>query len=263
VSHLTIDRLNDQTLQLTLNRPDARNAYSVEMIDALMAALDAAEDDPQVRCLILTGAGPSFSAGGDIKQMRDRQGMFEGDPPTLRTRYLQHIHRVPRRLARFDKPIIAAINGAAIGAGLDLACMCDLRVAADSAKLGSTFVSVGLIPGDGGAYLLARTVGFPRALELILTARVLSAQEALAIGLVHRVVPRDDLAAEALQMAQALCAQPPTALQLAKRAAYNAWDASLHVALEQAATYQAIAQTSPEHAAQLATMFKPTPNKDI
>lgn len=257
MSHLHVDRPAQGVLRLTLNRPEARNAYSVEMIDDLMLALDAAEDDAATRCLILTGAGPAFSAGGDLKLMQARQGMFEGEAPTLRLRYIQHIHRVPRRLARFDKPVVAAINGAAIGAGLDLACMCDLRVAADTAKLGSTFVSVGLIPGDGGAYLLARTVGFPKALEMILTARVLSAQEALAIGLVNQVVPAASLEAEAVAVAVALAKQPPTALQLAKRAAYSAWDASLHAALEQAATYQAIAQTSPEHAAQLLAMMKP------
>jgi 2-(1,2-epoxy-1,2-dihydrophenyl)acetyl-CoA isomerase len=233
---------------VSLDRPDARNAYSVAMIDALCTALDAAEDDDAIRCVILTGEGSSFSAGGDLKLMRDRQGMFAGDPTTLRTQYMRHIHRVPRRLARFDKPIIAAINGPAVGAGLDLACMCDVRIASDRAKLGSTFVSVGLVPGDGGAYLLARTIGFPRALEMIMSSRMVSPDEALHMGLVSRVVPHEKLLDEALTMAQMFTKQPPQALRLAKRAAYAAWDSDLHAALETAATYQAIAQNTPEHA---------------
>ena len=114
---------------ITLDRPEARNAYSDEMCTQLVAALDAAEADPEVRCVILTGAGKAFHAGGDIKAMRARSGMFAGDPAELRTRYMQGIHAVPRRIAEFPKPLIAAINGAAIGAGLDLACMCDLRIA--------------------------------------------------------------------------------------------------------------------------------------
>ena len=125
---------------ITLDRPAARNAYSDEMCAQLCQALDAIERDQNVRVAILTGNGKSFHAGGDIKAMRARSGMFAGDPAELRQRYLDGIQAVPRRIAQFRKPLICAINGAAIGAGLDLACMCDLRIAAQSAKLGSTFV---------------------------------------------------------------------------------------------------------------------------
>lgn len=232
---------------ITLDRPDARNAYSAAMVTSLVAALDAAEADASVRCIVLTGEGKSFHAGGDLKAMRAASGMFEGGPLALRRQYVDGIQRVPRRIAACDKPIIAAINGAAIGAGLDLACMCDLRVAAKGAKMGSTFVKVGLVPGDGGAYFLARVVGFSRALELVLTGRLVDADEALRIGLVTDVVERDGLLPAALELAQTIAANAPLAVQMTKRAAYRSWDADVDTALELAATYQGMVQNTEDH----------------
>lgn len=232
---------------LTLDRPDARNAYSEAMCEQLVAALDRADRDDAIRCVILTGAGAAFHAGGDVKAMKARSGMFAGEPDELRERYVQGIQSVPRRIAEFRKPLIAAINGPAIGAGLDLACMCDLRVAASSAKLGSTFVAVGLVPGDGGAFFLARVVGFAKALELMLTARVLSASEALAIGLVSEVVADDQLLDVARERARLIAGHPPLAVQLTKRAAYRSWAGDQAAALELAATYQGIVQNHPDH----------------
>ncbi len=246
---------------LTLDRPDARNAYSEAMVDSLCSALDRAQTDPAIRCIILTGAGSAFSAGGDLKRMRDQAGMFAGGSVALRRAYIDHIQRIPRRFALFDKPVIAAINGAAIGAGLDLACMCDLRIAAEGVKLGSTFVKVGLVPGDGGAYLLARTIGFPRALELMLSARIIRAEEALQLGLVHRVVAAEDLLPAATELARSIAQNPPLAVQLTKRAAYRAWDDGLEVALEQAASYQGMVQRTGDHKEAVAAFLerrKPT-----
>ena len=237
----------DGIATITLDRPEARNAYSDEMCEQLVAALDRAETDEEVRCAILTGNGAAFHAGGDIKAMRERSGMFAGDPAELRRRYQQGIQSVPRRIAEFAKPLIAAINGPAIGAGLDLACMCDLRIAAAGAKLGSTFVKVGLVPGDGGAFFLARTVGFPRALELMLTGRVLGTDEALRIGLVHEVVEAEELLTTANARAAAIAANPPVAVQMTKRAAYHSWGSDQATALELAATYQGIAQNLEDH----------------
>lgn len=157
------------------------------------------------------------------------------------------IQAVPRRMARFDKPVIAAVNGPAIGAGLDLSCMCDVRVASDRAKFGSTFVKVGLIPGDGGAYLLARTIGYPRALEMVLTGRIVLPDEALSMGLVHQVVPHAQVLDVARERAAALCANPPLAVRLAKAAAQRSWDLPLDAALELAATLQGIAQHTEDH----------------
>lgn len=236
------------TATITLDRPDARNAYSEAMVASLIRAIDRAEDDDDVRSVILTGNGRSFSAGGDLKLMRAHAGMFSGDAVHLRSNYLRGIHRIPRRLARFDKPIIAAINGHAIGAGLDLTCMCDLRIATARARFGSTFVKVGLIPGDGGAYLLSRTIGLPRALDLILTGRIIDAQEALQLGLLHAVVPDgDDLLAAAQQRADLINANAPLAVRLAKSAAYQAHDMTLDQALTLAATYQGIVQNTQDH----------------
>ena len=236
---------------ITLNRPEARNAYSDEMCVQLCDAIERCQRDQAVLAVVLTGAGASFHAGGDVKAMKARAGMFAGDPAELRQRYLDGIQAVPRRIATFRKPLICAINGPAIGAGLDLACMCDLRVASRSAKLGSTFVKVGLVPGDGGAFFLARTVGFPRALELMLRGRILSAEEALQIGLVHEVVDDQDLLPRARALADELASLPADALQLTKRAAYESWNSEVHRALELAATYQGVAQNHPDHAARL------------
>lgn len=238
---------NGPVVTITLDRPDARNAYSSAMVTSLVAALDAAEADASVRCIVLTGEGKSFHAGGDLKAMRAASGMFEGGPLALRRQYVDGIQRVPRRLAACDKPIIAAINGAAIGAGLDLACMCDLRVAATGAKMGSTFVKVGLVPGDGGAYFLARVVGFSRALELVLTGTLVDADEALRIGLVTDVVERDELLPTATKLAQTIAANAPLAVQMTKRAAYRSWDADVDTALELAATYQGMVQNTEDH----------------
>jgi len=250
--HVRLDQTGILAI-ITLDRPDARNAYSDEMCEQLVAALDRAETDAEVRCAILTGAGSSFHAGGDLKAMRERSGMFAGDPAELRRRYMRGIQAVPRRIAEFAKPLIAAINGPAIGAGLDLACMCDLRIAAMGARLGSTFVKVGLVPGDGGAFFLARTVGFPRALELMLTGRVIETDEALRIGLVHEVVEPTELMATARARAEAIAANPPTAVQLTKRAAYRSWGGDQAGALELAATFQGIAQNMAEHQRAIST----------
>ncbi|MEM7157291.1 MAG: enoyl-CoA hydratase-related protein [Myxococcota bacterium] len=238
---------DDQLAIITLDRPDARNAYSEAMVESLVRAFDAAEADAEVRCIVLTGAGRSFHAGGDLKRMRDGSGMFEGGPVALRRQYIEGIQRVPRRLAACDKPIVAAINGAAIGAGLDLACMCDVRVAAKEAKLGSTFVKVGLVPGDGGAYFLARTIGFSRALEMVLTGRIVLADEALSMGLVHAAVEREAVLDEAKSRARMIAANAPLAVQLTKRAAYRSWDLDIDTALELAASFQGMVQNTEDH----------------
>ena len=232
---------------VTLNRPQARNAYSSLMIRQIVKVLDELELNPQVRVVILTGAGPSFSAGGDLKLMRDKEGMFKGEALELRSRYMQEIHQVPRRLARFSKPIIAAINGAAIGAGLDLSLMCDLRISAQSAKFGSTFVKVGLIPGDGGAYYLTRAIGLAKALELTLTGRVITAQEALNMGIVSRVVDDEKLMDSTLSLAQEIAQNAPIAVQLTKSAAYQSLNVSPEGALQIAASFQGIAQNTHDH----------------
>lgn len=232
---------------ITLNRPDARNAYTSEMVDQIIEALDEAAVDSAVRAVIVTGAGPAFSAGGDLKAMRDKQGMFSGDPVELRSNYLRGLQRVPRRFDAFEKPVIAAVNGHAIGAGLDLALMCDIRIASDAAKFGSTFAKVGLIPGDGGAYLLRRIVGFSRAVEMILTAKIIGADEALEIGLVNQVVAPDVVVDTARDQAEQIASLPPKAVQSAKATLYRTVDRDIETALQITAALQAGVQHTDEH----------------
>ncbi len=239
--------VDDAIATITLNRPDARNAYSSAMAEELVDALDRAELDDSVRAVIVTGAGPAFCAGGDLKAMRDESGMFAGDPVELRDNYLRGMQTIPRRFERFEKPVVAAVNGHAIGAGLDLSLMCDIRIASDQAKFGSTFAKVGLIPGDGGAYLLTRVVGFSKAVELILTAKVIGADEALRLGLVTEVVARDDVMDRARQTAEQIAKLPPKAVKTAKAALYRCVDRDIETALQITAALQACVQRTDEH----------------
>ncbi|MFP4600138.1 MAG: enoyl-CoA hydratase-related protein [Persicimonas sp.] len=247
--------VDDAIATITLNRPEARNAYSSQMAEELVGALDRAELDEQVRAVIVTGAGPAFCAGGDLKAMRDKSGMFAGDPVELRDNYLRGLQSIPRRFERFEKPVIAAINGHAIGAGLDLSLMCDIRIGSDEAKFGSTFAKVGLIPGDGGAYLLTRVVGFSTAVELILTARIIDADEALEVGLISEVVAREDVLDRARQTAAAIAKLPPKAVKIAKAALYRCVDRDIETSLQLTAALQSCVQRTDEHDQAVADML--------
>ena len=238
---------NLEIARITLDRPASRNAYSEAMVENLCRALDEIEAREDVHVAILTGAGSCFSAGGDLKAMRDRSGMFAGNPVELRTRYSRGIQSISRRIADFEKPLIAMINGPAIGAGLDLACMCDLRIASENARFGSTFVKVGLIPGDGGAHFLTRVVGFPTALDLILSGRVINAAQALQIGLVHRLVPPEQLEAQTMEYAKEIAQNPVWAVRMAKRLCYRSACTDVDTALDLASAFQGLVQHDPAH----------------
>ncbi len=241
---------------LTLNRPDIRNAITDQrIIDEIIDAIDNTQADEEAKALIVTGAGTAFSAGGNIKDMYRKEGMFAGDPDRLRENYRRGIQRIPMAFQRLDVPSLAAVNGPAIGAGCDLACMCDMRIAGNQARFGETFVSVGLIPGDGGAFFLPRIVGFAKALELALTCRVIDAEEALRIGLVNEVVEADNLLDRSLEVAREIARHPARILRLAKRLFYLAQDKTLEETLELSAAYQALCHHSPEHMAALEAFF--------
>jgi len=241
---------------LTLNRPDIRNAFThQEMIDEIVDACQRVQDAESVSVLVVTGAGSAFSAGGNVKDMYKKEGMFSGDPNDVRQNYRKGIQRVTLAFQRLDVPAIAAVNGAAMGAGCDLTCMCDIRIASEKALFGETFVSVGLIPGDGGAFLLPRIVGFSKALELAFTCRVIDAAEAQRIGLVSEVTPPEKLLDRAMEVAAEISQHPARILRLAKRLFYLSQGRSLEETLELSCSFQALCHHSPEHMAALEALF--------
>jgi 2-(1,2-epoxy-1,2-dihydrophenyl)acetyl-CoA isomerase len=237
----------NQSLWITLNRPEASNAYSTSMVRALVEVLKQADNDNEVRVIVITGAGKNFCAGGDIKAMKNKSGMFAGESNQLREAYQAGIQQIPLTLSQLKTPVIAMINGAAVGAGVDLAAMCDLRLAAVEASFAETFTKVGLVPGDGGAFFLTRLVGFSKAMEMFLTARTYSAQEALSMGLVNQLAPLSELRSETQKIVEQLVSLPPIALQMTKRSLIHAYEHDLHSHLELMAAYQGITQRSSDH----------------
>src|SRR5208283_3718765 len=186
---------------LTLNCPDIRNAITGQrIVDEIVHACAVAQEEKDIRVLILTGAGSAFSSGGNVKEMQSKSGMFEGTPDQIRDNYRKGIQRIPLAIHRIEVPTIAAVNGPAIGAGCDLTCMCDIRIASSKARFGETFASLGLIPGDGGAFFLPRVVGFSNACKLAFTCRVIDAEEALRIGLVSEVTPPEQLMDRSMEL---------------------------------------------------------------
>lgn len=233
---------------VTLNRPEVRNAISDDdMIGDLVAAIQRINADPEARCAILTGAGTAFSSGGNVKKMRDGGGMFAGNPYDLRNGYLQGIQRIPLAMYELEVPIIAAVNGPAIGAGCDLACMCDIRIAGRSAKFAESFVKLGIIPGDGGAWFLPRAVGSSKAREMAFTGDMVDAEEALACGLASKVVDDDKLLEAANALAARIAANPPHALRMAKRLLREGERTTLHTLLDMSASMQALAHKTDDH----------------
>lgn len=247
----------DSVLTLTLNMPEKRNPISnPEMIAALCDVIARADRDTEVRAVILTGAGSAFSSGGDLRAMKAGGGLRDEAPVKTRRNYIDGIQRLPRVFQSIEVPVIAAVNGPAIGAGCDLACMCDIRIASQSAKFAESFVKVGLVPGDGGAWLLPKVIGISRATELALTGRVIPAEEALQIGLVSRVVPDDDLSRAARGIAQEIAANPPYAVRVTKRLLRNAYQAELTEVLEMSAAMQALMHETKDHAEAIAAFLE-------
>src|SRR2546426_6147121 len=236
---------------ITLNRPDARNALDFVMRGELAAVLDEIEADEAARVVILTGAGGHFCSGGDVKTMRaKRHTAAEG------RQRVESLNRMVLRLVDFPRPTIAQVDGFAVGAGCNLALCCDLIVAADRARFGEVFGKIGLVPDGGGTWLLSRVVGLARAKELIFTADIIDAGEAHRIGLVNRVVPAADLAAEPQALAERIATGPPLALRLAKQMVNRAATSDLASALDAEAGAQAIAITSEDHQEGLAAFFE-------
>jgi enoyl-CoA hydratase/carnithine racemase len=232
---------------LTMNQPERRNPLTGNTAVAeLLQAIDRIDADRGVRCVILTANGPSFSAGGDIREMK-RQATPEVTEMDIRQEYRRGIQRLPLALFNLDVPVVAAINGHAIGAGLDLACMCDIRIASEKAKFAESFVKLGIIPGDGGAWLLPRTIGLARAAELAFTGDTIDAQQALGWSLVSQVVPHEQLMESAHALANRIAANPSHSLRLTKRLMREALHSRLDTVLELSAVFQAVSHKTDDH----------------
>jgi enoyl-CoA hydratase/carnithine racemase len=233
---------------LTMNRPEKLNAFSQEMIDRWAELLEAALADSKVRVLVLRGAGRAFCVGGDADQMLDRAA----EDSLARKNYIwEHIHRIPLLLHRGDKPIIASMHGAARGAGLDMALMCDMRVAAESASFAESYINMGLMAGDAGTYTLPRLVGVSAALDLFWTGRVITAAEALRMGLVNRVVPDAMLEEATNELAREIAAKPQHAVRFFRRTVYQGLSMDFTTHLDMVSSHFAILRDSEDHRARV------------
>src|SRR5690606_39198301 len=233
---------------LTMDHEETRNALTGNtLVDAFLAAFERIEADPAVRVAIITGAGKAFSSGGSIHEM-ERQLEPKFDSAALRHEYREGIQRLPLALHKLEVPTIAAINGPAIGAGFDLACMCDIRIASERAIFAESLVKLGIVPGDGGAWFLPRLIGMSRAAEVTLPGDAIDTQQALEWGLVSKVVAQDQLMDECRKMAQRIAVNPPEAVRMSKRLLREGQHSRLDTLLEMSAAFQAIAHKTADHA---------------
>ncbi|MER2106461.1 MAG: enoyl-CoA hydratase-related protein [Solibacillus sp.] len=230
--------VRDAVATITLNRPELMNAFSEEMIKAWVRALEEVRDREDIHVLVVKGNGKCFCAGGDLKAMATGEGFYTSETDYTSTAFARKnslwkmIQRVPLLLEEIDKPVIAQLHGFALGAGLDMALMCDIRIAAQSVKLAESYVNVGIVPGDGGAYFLPRLVGVDHALDLLWTGKMLTADEAKNLGLVTFVVADEELEAYVQAYAKKLAAGPKEVIQMMKRAVYQGRTMSLRASLD-------------------------------
>ena len=238
---------NKRIVTITLNRPDTRNALSGDIIDGLVDSFKKADRDKNVGCVILTGAGKSFSSGGNLQEIKDMTTKDNMSQSQLEDWYRFGIQKIPLTMNSIDVPVVAAINGHAIGAGNDLCTMCDIRIAGEDAKFSESFLRIGIIPGDGGSWFLPKIIGLSRASEMILTCDVLNAEKALAWGLVSQVVSNEELLKKANEIATKIAEQPPEASRRAKRLLRMSQNVPLDKALEMAASQQSILQMMDDH----------------
>jgi enoyl-CoA hydratase/carnithine racemase len=234
------------TLEITLNNPAQANAITNEMIDSLVEVLSFADEDDEIRCILLTGAGRSFCAGGDLGAMENKTGMFEGESDELRRNYRKGIQRIPRAIEALKTPIVALVNGAAIGAGCDLAMMCDIRVASKFAKFGETFSKLSLVPGDGGTFFLQRVVGYTKAMEMFLTGDIYSGEDVLKFGLAN-FVREDDSLVFSRDLCKKISHNGPVAISMTKVALKSGRTSSLNDQLELLSSFQGITQRTSDH----------------
>lgn len=242
---------------ITLNWPETRNAITDDVIlDPLEEALHRVNRSDDIRVMILTGTDPAFSSGGNLKDVYERVGGFAGNANDLRQGYRRGIQRIAKLLYDIEVPAIAAVNGPAMGAGCDFTTMCDIRIASERAKFCETFCSLGLIPGDGGAWLLPRAIGMQRAAEMTFTADPIDAATALEWGLVSRVVPHEELMPTVRTLAERIARRPGPGLRMAKKLLREGQHTRLDTLLEMSAAMQAVAHDTPEHRAALEAVYE-------
>ena len=256
VPFLLIER-DGPVVTVTLNCPQERNALSAaNRVDEIEAFCREAQADTSIHAVVLTGAGTAFSAGGNVKHMRDKVDTFGGSPYEIRNNYRLGIQRIPLALYELEVPVVAAVNGPAIGAGLDLACMCDIRIASETAIFAESFVKLGIVPGDGGAWLLPRVIGMARATLMTLTGDAIDAATALEYGLVTEVTAPEQLLPRAQEIAHRIAANPGHATRLAKRLLREGQDMKLAPLLELSAAYQALAHHTADHDEAVAALLE-------
>jgi enoyl-CoA hydratase/carnithine racemase len=233
---------------LTLNMPETRNALTdADLCDAIVGAIGHITRDASVRCAIITGAGKAFSSGGNLKHMKEKTSIFGGDAIDAKDSYRSGIQRVARAIWECEVPLIAAVNGPAYGAGCDMTCMCDIRIASTRATFAENFVRVGLISGDGGVWLLPRQIGLSRAAEMTFTGDPVEAETALSWGLVSKVVEPENLLAEAEKLAGRIAQNPPRQLRMAKRLLREGLNTRFDNLLQLAAAYQGACHQTSDH----------------
>jgi enoyl-CoA hydratase/carnithine racemase len=225
---------------IRIDRPDKLGAFTWKMIDRWTEALVSAQCDDAVRAVVLTGTGRGFCTGVDLDELT----AVGRDPIDSKRMLTDRVHRVVRTAADLSKPLICAVNGLAVGAGMDMTLLCDIRLAAESARFGTGYVRIGLVSGAGGAYFLPRLVGTARALELFWTGDWLSAQEAREMGIVSHVFPDDELLGQALGLAERIARQSPIAVSMIKRAVYQSLATDLRTSLDLASSHFAVVQST-------------------
>jgi enoyl-CoA hydratase/carnithine racemase len=247
----TVD--DDGIALLKLNRPEKMNAFTKEMIQQWHDHLSRAAEDDAVKVIILTGSGRAFCAGGDANAMQKRAGNEAMERKDFLWKF---VHSIPLLMERLDKPVIAAINGVARGAGLDMALMCDIRICAESATLAESYINMGLIAGDGGTWYLPRLIGLDHALELFWTGRAVDAREALRLGMVTRVVPDAALLPTTYELAKRIAVQPFEAVKFYKRATYQGMTMGLAAHLDMVSSHLSILRDTDDHRAKVAAFLE-------
>ena len=238
--------VKDKIATITLNRPDKLNAFTGDMIEAWAKSLAAAQADDAVNVVVVTGNGRAFCSGGDVGRMR----AADAAPSALdgKNSLWEGVHRVPKALEAMDKPVIAMVNGLAVGAGMGMCVMCDVRIAAESARFSTGYVRVGLVPGDGDTYFLPRLVGAAKALELLWTADFVEAAEALRVGIVQRVVPDAALQEGTYAFARQIADGPQVPIRMIKRLVYQSLRLDLRTHLDLVSSHMSIVRQTADHA---------------